>query len=51
MKNLQKKLQHSIKDADRILSSELGKIKGGTAPIADCGTCKNSCQVCSPGNQ
>jgi len=50
MKSLQRKLQNSIKDADKILSTTLGQIKGGTAPIADCQACKAGCQTCQPGN-
>lgn len=51
MKSLQKRLQHSIKNADKILSVSLVKIKGGTQPIADCQFCKAACVGgCLPGN-
>jgi len=52
MKSLEKKLQHSIKDADKILSSDLGKIKGGNKDELSlpCQYCKAGCSTCQPGN-
>lgn len=52
----QKRMQTSIKNAEKILTSQLKKFKGGRSIAGsslsdgDCQQCKPGCQICSPGN-